>query len=419
MSTTIKFLRSDVAQQRPDPSRLDDGTPMVNYHQDEPGLFFAARDGSLFKIGPAAVGPTAPNSSPAGSTGNSAGEMWLDTSQVPALLKMWSGAAWVTCGGDIGAKGDKGQKGDTGALGQKGEQGAKGDKGELGEIGVKGQKGEKGSDGLNGIKGEKGEIGGKGQKGEIGDKGDKGEGVKGDKGDPPAVAMLRWMQTATADQTLLSGGDNDGQTLSYTPTLEQVYVNGTLLIRDVDYTATNGINISINSKLTAGDEVTVIAWTPFTVPWGVKGEKGQKGVQGIGIKGDKGEGVTGSKGDKGAKGQKGEVGGAAGTDTQVQYNSVGNTLGTSFLTIGASTINVNASAVPGLSNTYTLGTDAARFSDVYATNLHSGDLYLSNEGGSNDIDGSWGSYLVQEGEDSLYLINRRTNRKYRFVVEEV
>ena len=47
------------------------------------------------------------------------------------------------------------------------------------------------------------------------------------------------------------------------------------------------------------------------------------------------------------------------------------------------------------------------------------DIDLSNEGGANDIDGTWGSYLIQEGEDDLFIINRRNGKKFKFMLEEV
>ena len=96
MATTIQFLRSDIAQVRPEPNILANGTPMVNVNQAEPGLFFRARDGSLFKVGPVAVSPQAPNSSPAGYPGNAKGEMWLDTSVLNnPTLKIYDGTQWV------------------------------------------------------------------------------------------------------------------------------------------------------------------------------------------------------------------------------------------------------------------------------------------------------------------------------------
>jgi hypothetical protein len=102
MATTIQLLRSDIAQTRPEPNVLANGTPMVNLHESEPGLFFAARDGSLVKVGPAAIGPLPPNSFPQGVPGNSAGELWLDTSAADPILRVYDGTDWVVCFDDPG-----------------------------------------------------------------------------------------------------------------------------------------------------------------------------------------------------------------------------------------------------------------------------------------------------------------------------
>lgn len=91
MATTIQLLRSDVLQQRPTPGVLANAVPMVNIHETEPGLFFAARDGSLFKVGPASVSDSQPNLFPAGSTGNCLGELWVDTSGTNPDLKFFNG----------------------------------------------------------------------------------------------------------------------------------------------------------------------------------------------------------------------------------------------------------------------------------------------------------------------------------------
>ena len=69
---------------------------------------------------------------------------------------------------------------------------------------------------------------------------------------------------------------------------------------------------------------------------------------------------------------------------------------------------------PGSDNTQNLGSSSKRFA-----NLYTGDLNLSNEGSTNDVDGTWGSYVIQEGEDDLFLINRRTGKKYKFNLTEV
>jgi hypothetical protein len=51
--------------------------------------------------------------------------------------------------------------------------------------------------------------------------------------------------------------------------------------------------------------------------------------------------------------------------------------------------------------------------------VHSADLDLSNEGSQNDVDGTWGSYVIQEGEEDLFIINRRNGKKYKFMLQEV
>lgn len=53
-------------------------------------------------------------------------------------------------------------------------------------------------------------------------------------------------------------------------------------------------------------------------------------------------------------------------------------------------------------------------------NLYTSDLDLSNEEkGGNEVDGTWGAYTIQEGEEDLFLINRRTGKKYKFMLQEV
>ena len=44
---------------------------------------------------------------------------------------------------------------------------------------------------------------------------------------------------------------------------------------------------------------------------------------------------------------------------------------------------------------------------------------MSNEGSSNDVDGTWGNYTLQEGESDLFLINNRSGKKYKFNLTEV
>ena len=69
---------------------------------------------------------------------------------------------------------------------------------------------------------------------------------------------------------------------------------------------------------------------------------------------------------------------------------------------------------PSANNSYDLGTSSYRWRNIYTN-----DLNLSNEGSSNDVDGTWGDYTIQEGETDLFLINRRSGKKYKFNLTEV
>lgn len=79
------------------------------------------------------------------------------------------------------------------------------------------------------------------------------------------LTSLIWRKTAVGGETSLSGYDNASQALSYTPGQEQVYLNGILLVRGSDYTATNGTSITGLTALTADDFVQVNCYNNFSV----------------------------------------------------------------------------------------------------------------------------------------------------------
>lgn len=79
------------------------------------------------------------------------------------------------------------------------------------------------------------------------------------------LTSLIWRKTMSGGETSLSGYDNASQALSYTPGQEQVYLNGILLVRGDDYTATNGTSITGLSALAASDFVQVNCYNNFSV----------------------------------------------------------------------------------------------------------------------------------------------------------
>ena len=103
-------------------------------------------------------------------------------------------------------------------------------------------------------------------------------------------------------------------------------------------------------------------------------------------------------------------------NTKVETIDTGSDGHIKFTTEGTarSRINVNGHFTPEADNTYDLGTSSLRWRDIYT-----GDLNLSNEGRTNDVDRTWGNYTIQEGESDLFLINNRTGKKYKFLLQEV
>jgi hypothetical protein len=79
------------------------------------------------------------------------------------------------------------------------------------------------------------------------------------------VTALRWSKTAAGGETTINGTDDNSVTLVYTVGYEQVYLNGVLLSRGGDYTASTGSSITGLTALTAGDTVEVIAFTPLAI----------------------------------------------------------------------------------------------------------------------------------------------------------
>jgi hypothetical protein len=70
--------------------------------------------------------------------------------------------------------------------------------------------------------------------------------------------ITRWTKTAAGSETSLSGADDSSRTLAYSVGYEQVYLNGVLLVRNSDYTASTGTSITGLTALTINDIVDII-----------------------------------------------------------------------------------------------------------------------------------------------------------------
>ena len=78
------------------------------------------------------------------------------------------------------------------------------------------------------------------------------------------------------------------------------------------------------------------------------------------------------------------------------------------------TINADGHFHPHLNATYDLGISGKAWRNLYVNDAH-----FSNEGHSNSVDGTWGSWTLQEGENDIFMINNRTGKKYAITMKEV
>jgi|TARA_B100001094_G_C18092393_1_gene751138 hypothetical protein len=85
-------------------------------------------------------------------------------------------------------------------------------------------------------------------------------------------------------------------------------------------------------------------------------------------------------------------------------------------TVATKGITSSGDIVPGADDTYDLGA----VGNVWR-NIYTGDLHLNNEhkNEGNIVDGSKGSWTLQEGANDIYLINNKSNEKFRIKLEKI
>jgi hypothetical protein len=80
---------------------------------------------------------------------------------------------------------------------------------------------------------------------------------------------------------------------------------------------------------------------------------------------------------------------------------------------GASTF--AGDVLPSADNSKDLGSSSKRWANLYVADAH-----YSNVGtGGNDVDGTEGSWTIQEGEEDLFLLNRKNGKKFKIKLEEI
>jgi hypothetical protein len=79
------------------------------------------------------------------------------------------------------------------------------------------------------------------------------------------IQLVRWRKTIASSGSTITGLDDNNLTLSYTAGNEQVYINGTLITRGQDYTATNGTSVVLTQSAEVGDTVEIFGNPLFSV----------------------------------------------------------------------------------------------------------------------------------------------------------
>ena len=79
------------------------------------------------------------------------------------------------------------------------------------------------------------------------------------------ATFTRWISVLSASATTLSGLDDNALSLIYTAGYEKVFINGTLLVRGSDYTATTGNTIVLTTAAESGDAVEVHSYESFQI----------------------------------------------------------------------------------------------------------------------------------------------------------
>jgi len=115
---------------------------------------------------------------------------------------------------------------------------------------------------------------------------------------------------------------------------------------------------------------------------------------------------------------------AQGSDTDIILKGTDGASDTTFLTIdgseaGLATFNAGAvfggSVLPSSDDAIDLGSASKQWRDIYT-----GDINLNNtKTRDNEVDGTRGSWTIQEGDDNLFILNRLNGKKYKFKLEEM
>ena len=71
--------------------------------------------------------------------------------------------------------------------------------------------------------------------------------------------------------------------------------------------------------------------------------------------------------------------------------------------------------IPDGNNSRDLGSSSKRWANLFINDMH----FANSPENPNKVDGTWGDWTLQEGEDSVYMLNNRNGKKFKMVMEEI
>jgi len=235
--------------------------------------------------------------------------------------------------------------------------------------------------------------------------------------------------SASLKLTVQATGENSGTWGQFTNTnlliLEQAIGGYT----GVALNATTGATLTFSNGVLSNGKDQVIKLTGtitsnvnVVIPDGVEKtylvENATSGAFTVTFKTSSGTGATWSTTDKGYK-----IIYSDGTNVVDVNSNLGNIIAgnvtagnISVGTIASGAITATGNVVASANDTYDLGT-----STVVWRNIYTGDLHLNNEHKTegNFIDGTKGSWTLQEGASDLFVINNKSGEKYKLKLEKI
>jgi len=78
-------------------------------------------------------------------------------------------------------------------------------------------------------------------------------------------------------------------------------------------------------------------------------------------------------------------------------------------------VDIVGNLLPSANDTYNLGSSSYSWNNLYVNDLH----FSNSPDNPNSVDGTWGDWTLQEGEEDIFMLNNRSGKKYKMNLTEV